>query len=77
VEAELIGRLAMWLGRLTTTWGVTTSAKSVELLQGPINTPSPYWWKLEDTPHFGDSTCKTLILSVVARRSLVGKVARL
>jgi hypothetical protein len=29
------------------------------------------------TPHFGDSTCKALILSVVARHSLVGRVARL
>jgi hypothetical protein len=29
------------------------------------------------TPHFGDFTCKALILSVVARRSLVGRVTRL
>jgi hypothetical protein len=29
------------------------------------------------TPHFGDSTCKALILSVVARRSLVSRVVRL
>jgi hypothetical protein len=29
------------------------------------------------TPHFRYSTCKALILSVVARRSLVGRVARL
>jgi hypothetical protein len=29
------------------------------------------------TPHFRDSTCKALILSVVARRNLVGRVARL
>jgi hypothetical protein len=29
------------------------------------------------TPQFGDSTCKALILSVVARHSLVGRVARL
>jgi hypothetical protein len=29
------------------------------------------------TPHLGDSTCKDLILSVVARRSLVGREARL
>jgi hypothetical protein len=29
------------------------------------------------TQHFGDCTCKTPILSVVARRSLVGRVARL
>jgi hypothetical protein len=26
---------------------------------GPINTP--YRWKSEHTPHFGDSTCKALI----------------
>jgi hypothetical protein len=29
------------------------------------------------TPHFGDSTCKAVILSVVARRSLAGSVERL
>jgi hypothetical protein len=29
------------------------------------------------TPHFGDSTCKAPILSVVARRSLIGRVVRL
>jgi hypothetical protein len=29
------------------------------------------------TPHFGDSTCKPLILSVVDRHSLVGRVVRL
>jgi hypothetical protein len=29
------------------------------------------------TPHFGDFTYKAPILSVVARRSLVGRVARL
>jgi hypothetical protein len=29
------------------------------------------------TPHFGNSTCKALILSVVARRSLIGRVGRL
>jgi hypothetical protein len=29
------------------------------------------------TPLHGNSTCKALILHVVARRSLVGKVARL
>jgi hypothetical protein len=29
------------------------------------------------TPHFGDSTCKASILSVVARRSFIGRVARL
>jgi hypothetical protein len=76
VEAELIGRLAMWLGRPATTWRVTASAKSVELPNGPINTPLPV--KVDThTPHFVDSTCKALFLSVVARRSLVSRVARL
>jgi hypothetical protein len=46
--------------------------------------PWPYKYPLRveirthtHTPHFGDSTCKTLILSVVDRHSLVGRVARL
>jgi hypothetical protein len=39
VEAELIGRPAMWLGWSVTTWRVAASAKSVELPHGPINTP--------------------------------------
>jgi hypothetical protein len=62
-------------GRPTATWRVTTSVELVELPHGPINTPIQ--WKSEHTPHFGDSTCKTPILSVEARRSLVGRVARL
>jgi hypothetical protein len=41
---------------------------------GPINTP--YRLKSTHTPHFVDSTSKALFLSVVARRSLVGRVAR-
>jgi hypothetical protein len=41
----------------------------------PINTP--YRWKSEHTQHFRDSTCKALILSVVARSSLVRRVVRL
>jgi hypothetical protein len=36
-----------------------------------------YRWKSEDTPYFRDSTYKGLILSVVARRSLARRVARL
>jgi hypothetical protein len=69
VEGELIGQPAA-------TWEVTASAKSVELPHGPINNPLPL--KLDThTPHFEDSTCKALFLSVVARRSLVGRVARL
>jgi hypothetical protein len=77
VEAELIGRPAMWLGRLAATWLVTTSAKSVELPHGPINTP-PLPVKVDThTPHFANSTCKDPILNVVARCSFVGRVVRL
>jgi hypothetical protein len=76
VEAKLNGRLATWLVRATTTWHVTTLAKSVKLPHGPINTPLPV--KVDThTQHFGDSTCKALFLSIVAMRSLVGSVARL
>jgi hypothetical protein len=78
VEAKLIGRSAMWLGRSATTWRVTALAKSLELARGPTNTPLPV--KVDThthTPHFGESTCKTLFLSVVVRHSLVGRVARL
>jgi hypothetical protein len=44
--------------------------------------PSPYKNTLPvkvntHTRHFGDSTCKALFLSVVARHSLVGRVERL
>jgi hypothetical protein len=41
VETELIGWPTRWLGRPATTWQVTTSAKSVEVPHGPINTPLP------------------------------------
>jgi hypothetical protein len=75
VEASPSGWPTMWLGLLAATWHVTTSAKSVELPHGPINTP--YRWKSKHTPHFRDSTCKAPTLSVVARRSLVERVARL
>jgi hypothetical protein len=37
----------------------------------------PLRWKSEHTHHFGNFTCKAFILSVVARRSLVGRVVRL
>jgi hypothetical protein len=48
----------------------------VELPHDPINTPLPM--KVDThTPHFGDSSCKALILSVVARYSLIRRVARL
>jgi hypothetical protein len=76
MQASPPGQLAEWLGRPATTWRVTTSAKSVELPHGPKYTP-PYWWKLEHTPHFGDCTGKSPILSIVARRSLIGRLARL
>jgi hypothetical protein len=36
---SLAGRPATWLGRPTTTWWVTASAKSLELPHGPINSP--------------------------------------
>jgi hypothetical protein len=68
---------AMWLGRSAATWQVTALVKSVELPHGPRNTPPPLWWKLEYTPHFRNSTYKALILSVVIRSSLVGRVVRL
>jgi hypothetical protein len=61
--------------RPTTTWRVTALAKSVELPHSPINTPLR--WKSEHTSLHENSTCKALILSVVARRSLVRRVARL
>jgi hypothetical protein len=76
VEAELIGRSATWLVQPATTWRVTASAKLVELPHGPINTPLPL--KVDThTPHFRDSTCKAVIISAVARRSLVGRVVML
>jgi hypothetical protein len=61
--------------RPATTWRQTNFSKSVELPHNPINTPLR--WKWGDTPHFGDSTCKALVLSVVARHSLIGRVPRL
>jgi hypothetical protein len=75
VEAIPLNRPATWLAWPAANSQVTTSIKSVELPHGPINTPS-----MEirtHTPLHGNSTCKTLILSVVARRSLVGRVVRL
>jgi hypothetical protein len=74
VDTAPPGRPATWLGRSATTWYQTNFSKSVELPHGPINTPLR--WKWEDAPYFGDSTSKTLILSVVARRSLVRTVVR-
>jgi hypothetical protein len=47
---------------------------------GALPWPYKYPPKVEmrtDTPHFGDSTYKPLILSVVDRHSLVGRVVRL
>jgi hypothetical protein len=75
VEAESHSRPAMLLGRLATTWRVTNLTKPVTPPWTPII--PLYWWKSEHTPHFGDSTCKAPILSVVARHSLVGRMARL
>jgi hypothetical protein len=70
------GRPAMWLGQLAATCCVTTSAKSVELSHGPINTPLSMEIRIH-TPLHGNSTCKALIHNVVARHSLVWGVARL
>jgi hypothetical protein len=67
---------AIFIGRPAATWRVTASAKLVELPHGPINTPTGES-RHTHTPYFGDSTCKTLFLNVVARCSLVGRVARL
>jgi hypothetical protein len=75
VEADSPGRPATRLGRPATTWRQTDLSKSVGVPFTPINTPSQ--WKSTHTTHFGDSTCKTPIFSVVARRSLVGRVVRL
>jgi hypothetical protein len=74
VEAAPPDRSAMWLGQPTTTWCQIDFSKLVELPHDPINTP---YGVNESTPYFGDSTYKALILSVVARRSLVGRVMRL
>jgi hypothetical protein len=44
----------------------------------PYKYPPPLPVKVDThTPHFRDFTCKALFLSVVARHSLVGRVARL
>jgi hypothetical protein len=42
----------------------------------PYKYPPPVEIRIH-TPHFGNCTCKTLILSAVARRNLVGRVVRL
>jgi hypothetical protein len=75
VEAKPHGKPATWLCRPATTWGVTDLTKSVT---SPWTPKIPlYRLKLEHTLHFGDSTYKAPILSVVARHSLVGRVVRL
>jgi hypothetical protein len=75
VEAEPHGQPTTWLGQPATTWQVTELTKLVTPPWTPINTPLPVEIRTHTT--FGDFTCKALILSVVARRSLVGRVARL
>jgi hypothetical protein len=74
LEAESHGRPTTWLGR-PTTWRVTDLTKLVIPPWTPINTPLPVEIRTH-TPHFGDFTCKALILSVVARRSLIGSPPR-
>jgi hypothetical protein len=76
VEAEAHGQLATWLSRSATTWRVIDITKSVTAIGTPINTPLPMEIRTHK-PHFGDSTCKAPIISVVARRSLVERVVRL
>jgi hypothetical protein len=76
VEAAPLGQPTTWLGYPATTWHQTDLSKSVELPHGPINTPPPTV-EMRWQATFGDSTCKALILSAVARYSLVGRVARL
>jgi hypothetical protein len=49
----------------------------VELPHGHINTPPPQVEIRTHKPLHGNSTCKSLILSIVARHILVGRVARL
>jgi hypothetical protein len=65
-----------WLGRPAATWRVTASAKLVEHPHDPINTPPPVEIR-RHTLLLRNSTCKALILSVVARCRLVRRVARL
>jgi hypothetical protein len=74
VEAAPPGWPTTWLGWPATTWRKTGFSKSMKLPHDPINIP---YSGNEYTPHFGDSTCKALILSVIARRSLVRRVMRL
>jgi hypothetical protein len=64
VETAPPGWPSTWFGRSATTWCQSDFSKLVELPDG-------------HTPHFRDSTCKALILSIVARRSLVRRVAGL
>jgi hypothetical protein len=63
-------------GRSATTWRVTDLIKSVIPPWTPINIRIQVEIRTH-TPHFGYFTCKAPILSVVARHSLVGRVARL
>jgi hypothetical protein len=75
MEAAPPSQLATCLGRPATPWRQTEFSKSVELPHGPINTP-PTVEMRRHTTHFGDSTCKALILSVVARRRVVRRMVR-
>jgi hypothetical protein len=73
VDVAPLDRPATWLG---------FHLAPNQLLQVSGAPPWPYKYApivemRRHIPHFGDSTCKALILSVVARRSLVGAVARL
>jgi hypothetical protein len=67
-----------------THWSAHRHMASYHLSQVGGAPPWPYKYPLPvkvdthtHTPHFGDSICKAPILSVVASRSHVGRVARL
>jgi hypothetical protein len=66
-----------------THWPADRHLVSYRLSQVGGAPPCPYKYpptsesRHTHTPHFGDCTCKATILSVVARRSHVRRVARL
>jgi hypothetical protein len=75
VEAAPHGRPTTWLRRPATSWSETDFSKSVELPHDPINTP--YGGNENTHTTFWRFHLQTLILSVVARRSLGRRVGRL
>jgi hypothetical protein len=85
VEAKLIGRPATWLGQPAGHVTKLTGYNLVSYHLGQVGGAPPWPYKYPTTgesrhthtPHFEDSNCKAPILSVVARCSLVERVARL